>query len=199
MLYLNYKISKIMRAQLQSGVSMKTIVVYSSKTGFVRKYAKWIAEELSTKAVPTKDIEIKELQIYDTIIFGGGLYAGGINGIKLVKRSLENFDDKNIVMFITGASPGRKHEIDEVWDKNFTKEEQDRMGLFYLRGGFNYDKLGVKDKMLMTLLRKKLQSKKELTEDEEGMLAAYEEPADFTDKENIKDLIEFVRRNPKQQ
>ena len=112
---------------------------------------------------------------HDTIIFGGGLYAGGINGIKLVKKSLDKFDNKKIAMFITGASPGRKHEIDEVWDKNFSKEEQNRMGLFYLRGGFDYEKLGMKDKMLMTLLK------------------AYENPVDFTDKENIKDLIDFVR------
>ena len=143
----------------QSGVRMKAIVVYSSKTGFVKKYAEWIAKELSIRAVRTEDINVKDLMDHDTIIFGGGLYAGGINGIKLVKKSLDKFDNKKIAMFIAGASPGRKHEIDEVWDKNFSKEEQNRMGLFYLRGGFDYEKLGMKDKMLMTLLKKKLQSK----------------------------------------
>jgi len=58
---------------------------------------------------------------------------------------------------------------------------------------FDFEKLGVKDKFLMTLLKKKLESKKELTEDETGMLAAYDIPVDFTDRVNIRDLIEFVR------
>lgn len=173
---------------------MNPIVIYSSKTGFVKKYAEWIAEELSVEALPTEKVRSDDLVKFDTIIFGGGLYAGGINGIKLIKKNLNRLEGKKIALFCTGASPGREHEIDEVWDKNFTKEEQEKMGLFYLRGGFDFDKLGLKDKVLMKLLKKKLESKKELTEDEAGMLAAYDEPADFTDKNNIKDLIDFVKR-----
>jgi len=172
---------------------MKAIVVYASKTGFVEKYAEWIAEELSVKAIPVDEMKLEDLNEYDTVIFGGGLYAGGINGIKFIKNNLGRLEGKKIALFATGASPGRKEEIDEVWEKNFTEEERGKMGLFYLRGGFNYEKLGIKDKFLMTLLKKKLESKKELTEDESGMLAAYEDPADFTDKDNIKDLVEFVR------
>ncbi len=30
---------------------MKTIVVYKSKTGFTKKYAEWISEELSTRRI----------------------------------------------------------------------------------------------------------------------------------------------------
>lgn len=172
---------------------MKAIVIYRSKTGFVKKYAEWIAEDLSTKAVPGDEITIEDLLEYDTIIFGGGLYAGGINGIKLIKKNLDKLKGKKIVLFATGASPGRKEEIDGVWDKNFTKEEQNEIDFFYLRGGFNYDKLGVKDKMLMTLLKKKLQGKKDLTEDEKGMLDAYDHPVDFTDRGNIRDLIDLVK------
>ncbi|MCK5772328.1 MAG: flavodoxin domain-containing protein [Thermoplasmata archaeon] len=176
---------------------MKAIVIYSSKTGFVEKYAKWIADELSVKAVRTNDVKVKDLKDYDTIIFGGGLYAGGINGIKLIKKNLDTLKGKNIILFATGASPGRTEEIDAVWDKNFTKKEQKNMTFFYLRGGFNYDKLNMKDKMLMKLLKKKLQNTKDLTEDEEGMLAAYDEPVDFTERENIRDLIDLVRKNRK--
>jgi len=172
---------------------MEAIVIYASKTGFVEKYARWIAEELTTKAITAEEADIEDMLGYDTIIFGGGLYAGGINGIKFLKKNLDKLKGKKIILFASGASPGRKHEIEEVWDKNFTKDEQKRMGLFYLRGGFEYDKLGIKDKFLMNLLKKKLESKKELTEDEEGMLAAYDEPVDFTDRKNIRGLIRYVQ------
>jgi menaquinone-dependent protoporphyrinogen IX oxidase len=173
---------------------MKAIVVYRSKTGFVQKYADWIAEELSINAISGEKITIDDLIEFDTIIFGGGLYAGGINGIKLIKNNLDKLKGKNLVLFATGASPGRKEEINEVWNKNFAKEDQDKCHFFYLRGGFNFDKLGMKDKMLMTLLKKKLQSKKEISEDEQGMLEAYDEPADFTDRNNIKHLVDLVKK-----
>ena len=172
---------------------MNTIILYKSKTGFVKKYAEWIAEDLSSKAIPVDDVTLEDLKSYDTIIFGGGLYAGGINGIKLIKKNLDKLEGKNLILFATGASPGRKDEIYEVWSKNFTKEERSKIHFYYLRGGFDYRKLNVKDKMLMTLLKKKLESKKELTEDEEGMLNAYDIPVDFTDKENIKELVNLVR------
>jgi len=173
---------------------MKTIVIYRSKTGFVKKYADWIAEDLDTKAIPVDEITIEDLMKYDTIVYGGGLYAGGINGIKLIRKNLDKMKGKHIILFATGASPGRKEEIDVVWDRIFTKDEQKRIDFFYLRGGFNYNKLNMKDRMLMTMLRKKLQGKKERTEDDEGMLAAYDEPVDFTDRNNIKDLVGLVRK-----
>jgi len=172
---------------------MKALVVYSSKTGFVEKYAKWIAEELSTEAVRSDDVSLDELKEYDTLIFGGGLYAGGINGVKFLKKALEKFRGKKIAVFATGASPPGAEVVDEVRDGNFTREEQKKIGFFYLRGGFDYDKLGIKDRLLMKLLKKKLESKKELTEDEEGMLSAYDDPVDFTDRDNIRELVDYVR------
>lgn len=174
---------------------MSTIVIYSSKTGFVGKYAKWIAEDLGTRAVRAEDIKSEELQKFDKIVYGGGLYAGGINGIKLIKKNLEKLEGKKIAVFASGASPPRKETVEEVRDKNFTPEELEKIRFFYMRGGFDYDRLGMKDRMLMKLLKKKLESKKDLTEDEQGMLEAYEQPVDFTERSNIEDLIEYVRGN----
>jgi flavodoxin len=172
---------------------MSSIVVYSSKTGFVEKYARWIAEELGSDAVQADDISFDDLLKFDKIVFGGGLYAGGINGIKIIRKNLDKFGGKKIAVFASGASPARQETIEEIRERNFSKEEQKMIGFFYLRGGFDYDKLGIKDKMLMKLLKKKLEAKKTLTEDEQGMLSAYEEPVDFTDRNNIKDLVEFMK------
>ena len=43
------------------------IVLYKSSTGFSQKYAEWIAEELSCKALSIKDIIINELINFKTI------------------------------------------------------------------------------------------------------------------------------------
>ena len=78
------------------------------------------------------------------------------------------------------------------WDRVLTAEQRKYIGCFYLRGGFDYSKLTAKDKVLMKMLKVKLQKTKERTEDEQGMFDAYDTPVDFSDKENIRPLIEFV-------
>lgn len=174
---------------------MNAIVVYKSKTGFVKKYAVWIAEDLSADFFEASGVTIDKLATYDTIIYGGGLYESGINGVKLITDNLDRLADKKVVVFASGATPGRKEEIDEIWNSNFTSEQQDCIRFFYLRGGFDYSKLNQFGKVLMTLLKWKLKMKPrvKLTPDEKGLLTAYAKPADFTRKNNIDPLISYVR------
>lgn len=175
---------------------MKTLVIYSSKTGFVRKYAEWIAEELRADLFPADRTHKSIFRSYDTIIYGGGLYAGGINGIGLIKKSLSELEGKKVIVYASGASPWSEKVLNEVRDKNFTAEEQKKIKFFYLRGGFDLTKLGFFDKFLMKLLKMKIMSKKKkgipLDGDEVGMLNAMENPVDFTKKENIKELVDHA-------
>jgi menaquinone-dependent protoporphyrinogen IX oxidase len=173
---------------------MKAVVVYKSKTGFTKKYAEWIAEDLLADIFEVSKVNIKMLAEYDTIIYGGSLYAVGINGVKLITQNINKLKDKKVVVFTTGASPSRENVINEVRDKNFTADQQKYIKFFYLRGGFNYSKLNLFDKFLMTLLKWKIKSKKEeeLTNDEIGMLAVYNKPVNFTRKENIDEIIKYV-------
>lgn len=171
---------------------MKNVVIYKSKTGFTKKYAEWIAEELSADIFEVSKVSANILPDYDTVIYGGGLYAGGINGLKFITQNLGKLKGKKVIVFTTGASPSREEVIIEVRNKNFTSKQQRQIGFFYLRGGFDYNKLKLIDKLLMTLLKIRLKKKKELTTDEKGMLAAYDTPVDFTEKQNINELISDV-------
>ncbi|WP_271812835.1 flavodoxin domain-containing protein [Clostridium beijerinckii] len=173
---------------------MKAVVIYKSKTGFTKKYAEWIAEELSADIFNASKMNINTLNKYDTIIYGGSLYAVGIIGVGLIKKNINKLKDKRLVVFATGASPLRDNVINEVINKNFTVDEQKYIKFFYLRGGFNYNKLSSFDKFLMTLLKWKIKNKKkeDLSADEKGMLAIYDKPVDFTDKKNIEKIITYV-------
>lgn len=173
---------------------MKTLVTYKSKTGFTEKYARWIAEELSADLLSASKVKSGTLANYDTIIFGGSLHAVGINGVNLIKSNLAALKDRKIAVFAVGASPFREDLIKELRDRNFNRADQSRIRLFYMRGGFDYGKLGIIDKILMTLLKWKLQKKGGLTDDEKGMLSAYNKPADFTNKDNIKELIAYIKQ-----
>ncbi len=172
---------------------MKAIVIYKSKSGYTETYAKWIAEELKCNLKQAYDVESDELQKYDVIIYGGGLYSVGINGISLIKKNYSLLANKKIIVWATGANPGRENELLHVWNHNFTKAELEHIKTFYLRGGFDYKKLSAKDKILMSMLKIKLKSKKYRTEDEQGMLAAYDIAEYHCNKENIKNLIQYVK------
>lgn len=172
---------------------MKTVVIYKSISGFTEKYAKWIAEELNADVFKLGNISFSKLINYDTIIYGGSLVAVGINGIGFLKRNLDRLRDKKIVVFATGASPVRKEVVDEVINMNFSEDQKKKIKFFYLRGGFDFNKLDLLNKFLMLLLKVKLLLKKEKTADDRGMLSAYSHPFDATKKENIKELIDFVK------
>ncbi len=173
---------------------MKTVVIYKSKTGFTKKYAEWIAEDLSADIFEASRVKINMITTYDIIVYAGSLYAVGISGVKLITKNINKLKGKKVIVLATGASPSRNEAIREVVDKNFTPEQQKYIKFFYLRGGFNYNKLNYFDKFLMTLLKWKIKNKKqeELSSDEIGMLAIYDKPVDFTDKRNIDKIITYI-------
>ena len=175
---------------------MKTVVIYKSKTGFAKKYAQWIAEELVADIYDVSMFNPNMFTTYDTVIYGGGLYAVGINGVRYIKQNLDQLKNKKVIVFATGMSPFREEAISDLKNKNFTSDEQKHIQFFYLRGGFDYNKLTPLYKVLMTLLKWKIKwkikSKKELTNDETGILASYDKPVDFTRRKNTDKIITYV-------
>ncbi len=121
------------------------------------------------------------------------MHAVGINGIKLIKENLPKLTQKKIVVFAVGASPSNEDTINEIMDNNFSANEQGNLKLFYLRGGFDFNKLDFPNKVIMTLFRVRLSLKKNKSSDEKGVLAAYSKPKDFAKKENIIKLIDYVK------
>ena len=170
---------------------MKTIVAYKSKTGYTKKYAEWLAKEL--KCDIKENATLSDIIDYDAIICGGGLYAGSVRGFKLITKNYDKLKDKKLVVFAVGSSPGHQHEIEKVWAKILTDEQKGNIKAFYLRGGFDYSKLSVGDKLLMSMLKKMLKKQENPDEDTKGLLDAYDNPVDFTDKDNIMPIIEYIK------
>lgn len=174
---------------------MQTIVVYKSKSGYTRNYAKWISKELNCEISELQDLDVSKLSKVDTVIYGGGLYAGGINGLKKFKKLMLSYHIPNAIIYFTGASPSMSFELEDITSRNFNSEEQKRFKFYYFRGGFDFNKCTFIDKILMLMLKVKMKSdskKRELTADEKGMLEAYSQSVDFTKANKIKPLIDYV-------
>lgn len=168
---------------------MKTIVVYRSKYGYTKKYAEWIAESLGCDI--KENAVFGDIAGYDAVICGGGIYAGRINGAGLITKNFERLAGKKLALFAVGSNAGHKDELDEFWKKALEENIRRKIPHFYLRGGFDYGRLKRVDRLMMNMLKKVLLSKETLTEDEKGLLSAYETPVDFTDRKNTDMLIEL--------
>lgn len=171
---------------------MKTIVVYKSKYGYTEKYAQWLAESLGCDI--KENASLTDVMGYDTIIYGGGIYAGRINGVKLIAKNLGKLAGKKLVLFAVGSNAGRPDELEAFWEKALDKTVREQVPHFYLRGGFDYGRTGGIDRFMMNMLKKMLLKKNTLTEDEKGLLAAYDTPFDFTDRGNLEKMLEFFSK-----
>ncbi len=174
---------------------MKMAIVYASKSGFTKNYAKWLSETLSAELIELNTISNGQLEDYDLLIYGGGLYAGGINGLKKFKKITLNYQPQKTIYFATGASPNHPEVLPTLLKMNFNEDEAASVNLFYLRGGFDISKLTRLDRILMQLLKWKLMCIKESkrTVDERGMLATYDHAADFTNIKYIEPILAVVK------
>ena len=177
---------------------MKNIVIYESKYGSTKKYAEWIADALSCSSYEKKSVKSEVMKDYDTIIYGGGLYAGGVSGIDLLTKHFDIICDKNIVLFTCGLAdttdPDNVSHIKSGLSKVLTAQMQEKIKIFNLRGGIDYSKLSIVHKSMMAMLHKIVKSKdyNTLKNEDKEMLNTYGKVVDFTDRESIQPIIDYV-------
>lgn len=169
---------------------MKGIVLYKSKYGHTYTYAKWIQEALGFELRDFSKFKQKEIPNYETIIFGSGVYIGKMNQIKKV---LQMFSSKSIVIFACGGHPGVEKEIAVLKETNFTEADLQKHVFFYLPGGVDYTKMKGIKKCMVSFFCKMLEKKENRTPDEEAMMSGFTNPTYYVDQKEINNLVEFVK------
>ena len=177
------------------GVIMNGIVIYKSKYGSTKSYAKWIAEELGFELREHRSVSIEDLMKYDTIIYGGGIYAEVVAGVTLITKNIEKLTDKKIAVFTTAITPldCRDYYDKMVYDKNFPKNVRDKIKVFNFLGKMIIDELSFVHKSAIKTLKKIMSSKENPTEMEKLLISLCDTDADLTDKNAIKPLIEYIK------
>lgn len=178
----------------------KSAVVFQSKYGATKKYAEWIAAELSCPLFEKKSIKVADLSAFDTIIYGGGLYAGGVAGVSLLTKNFESLKSKNLVLFTCGlgdpANAQNAENISKNLDRIFTPEMRGKIRAFSFRGAMDYKKLSPLHRAMMAMVHRMTAKKDAASRSDEDnrMLETYGKSVDFTDKSAILPLIEYVRK-----
>lgn len=170
------------------------VVIYQSKYGATKRYAEWLAEELSCDLIETKKAVIEKIEKYNVIILGGGIYATGIAGISFLKKYYERLKDKKIIVFAVGASPYDEKTMLALKEHNF-KAELSHIPCFYCRGAWNEEIMSWTDRTLCKLLKKAIAKKDPATYEpwETALMEAIGSNCDWMDKKYIEQIVEYVR------
>lgn len=165
----------------------KTIIIYRSKTGFSRRYAQWLAEDLRCQAADYRERKRLRLPEYGTIILAGGLYAGQMSGLGWLKKQLPGLAGKRIAALAVGCAPADKPDLPESMEKLFGPLPQVRG--FYCQGGLDYEHMGAVDRAMMAALRASLRGKPEMAD----MLAGISRSFDAADRGSLAPLVQWAR------
>lgn len=172
----------------------KTAVIYSSQTGFTRRYAQWIAEAAAADCFTVSEAKGRTLEEYDTIVFGGWACAGGVSKLRWFRGNLHRWRGKKLIAFCVGASPMESPEIANALRQNFGGPEFRQVSAFYCPGGLNYEKMPVPSRLMMKLFVKTLRAKKDQTEYDREMIGMLSASYDLSDRNYMEPILERIRR-----
>lgn len=173
---------------------MKRLIVYGSVYGTTRRYANEFSALSGIPAVDYRDAE--QLDQYDEIIYFGGLYAGGIQGLKQTIRVLRR--DVKLIVVTVGladvADPDNVRSIRASLAKQVPPAMLHSAKIFHLRGGIDYQRLGLKHKTMMTLLYNKVKHfpEEKKTAEVRALIETFNRKVDFVDLEALAPIAEAL-------
>lgn len=162
-------------------------IVYTSNTGFTKKYAEMLGMETGLPVYDAKTA-IKTLTFGDDIVYLGWMKAGKVVGYSKVSKNLE-------VVCLIGVGMGAGSQIEDI---RKSSKISSRIPVFYMQGGFDMDALSGVNKIMMSTMEKtvakKIEKKAAPTQDEREMLDLIKNGGSRVSKENIKEFMEWYNQ-----
>ena len=174
---------------------MKALVVYTSQTGFTKRYAEWIMKRLQADILDVRDAKKKKkdyFDSYDAIIYGGWVMAGKVSQSKWFLGKAPAWKEKKLAVFVVGASPMDAPDVEVSMKKILSDEQRGYIRAFYCQGGLDYDKMSKPSKMAMKMLVSMLNKKKDPTEKDKAMVEMISHSYDISDEKFIEPIVEYV-------
>lgn len=172
----------------------KTIIIYKSSTGFTKRYAEMISEEIGCPLVDYKTATAEMMSGYEIVVFGSRAHAGKIDGYQKIKEMFHKSAAQSFVLFATGAMPATTEEtIKEFWAQNLGAELP-KIPHFYMPAGLCYERMSLPDKLLMKAAAAMMKKKKEKTAQDLEFERAIAGSYDISDRSYIKPLISLLKK-----
>lgn len=194
-----YKICNILHNRIVDlfGGFMKTAIIYSSETGFTKKYALWLEEKLGSdaKAYSLKEAKKVNFDDCDALVYGGWVCAAQINGAKWFKEKMPSWaaSGKKLALWATGGSPMESPDIPKALDVMLTEDEKKIAKVFYCPGGFNYENMKPMYRLMMKMFVKMLSNKKDLREIDKEAVKMMSHSYDIADQKYLEPIVEYLK------
>ena len=175
---------------------MKTLVIYTSQTGFTKRYAEWIADRLQADILNLDEAKKQKNEFfnsYDAIIYGGWAMAGNVVKIKWFLTRAANWKEKKLAVFCVGASPHESPEVQTALDNVLDDEQKKYIKAFYLQGGLNYSAMKLPYKLAMKGFAAAVAKTKNPTETEKAMAEMISHSYDISDEKYITPIVEYIK------
>ena len=176
---------------------MKTLIVYTSQTGYTKMYAEKLAERLQADCFTVEELKKKDdafFGTYDAIVYGGWAMAGKVVKSEWLLGKAPSWKDKKLAIFCVGATPVDSPLVEQAMAKVVPDELKSYVGVFYCPGGLNYDKMKLPSKMMMKAYASMLAKKKDQTEDDKKMAEMIAQSYDISDVKYLDPIVEYIEK-----
>ena len=174
---------------------MKTLIIYTSQTGFTKKYAQWLSDRLKADIYELKDVQKKDDAFFDeyqAIVYGGWAMAGKTVKINWFFEKAKEWKAKRLAVFCVGGSPNDNPDVEKMLENMLTDEQKKYIKAFYCQGGFDYEKMNTASRLAMKMFVSALKKKKDPTEEEKIMVKMISDSYDISDIKYIEPIAEYI-------
>lgn len=156
-------------------------IVYTSGTGFTRRYAQLLSR---AAAIPAYDLEAPaSLPERGTkVLFLGWLRAGGIVGLSKARK---RWDVRAVCA--VGMAPEYPRE------KLAAQNHMGELPVFFLQGGYALEKMRGVNKLMMGFMTKQMTKNPPKDESEAGIQKLFLQGGDFVNEANLAPVLSWLR------
>lgn len=175
---------------------MKTLIVYTSQTGFTKKYAGWIAERTNADLLDLKDAQKKGdtfFEKYDAIVYGGWAMAEKLVKVKWFLDKAPRWKKKRLAVFCVGGSTNDNPQAEKMLQNMLTDEQRKYIKAFYCQGGYNYEKMSVPCRMAMKMFVSALKKKKDASDKDRELAEMISSSCDFSDIKYTDPIVDYLK------
>ena len=158
-------------------------IIYTSNTGHTRQYALLLGEEIGLP-VYSYDEAVPRLPKGSRVIYLGWIHASHVKGYSDVAKRFLVCAVCGVGLCDTGTL------ISEVRKATSIPED---IPLFTLQGGFDRSKLKGMNKLMISMLTKRLTAQKQRSAQDERMLELLSKDASYVSMENLVAILQWYR------
>ncbi|MBQ7275264.1 MAG: flavodoxin [Clostridiales bacterium] len=174
---------------------MKTLIIYTSQTGFTKKYSEWLAQKTGGDLMDLKEAQKKDDTFfagYEAIVYGGWVMAASVVKVKWFLNKSASWKGKKLAVFCVGGSPNDNPDVEVMLKNMMTDEQREYIKAFYCQGGFNYDRMNAPSRLAMKMFVSALKKKKDPTEEEKIMTQMVATSYDISDEKYLEPVIDYL-------